>query len=192
MPDLRLIRHAQTEWSATLRHTGRTDVPLSPAGRLDAQRLRPRVEALSLSVTLCSPLSRARETASLVGLHDTIPCDDLVELDYGEYEGLTTAEIQRTRPGWTVWTSDCPGGETLEDAGDRADAAIAAALAHAGDGAAVGIVAHGHILRILAARWLGQPASFGGVLALDTSTLCHLGFEHGARAIRRWNVAATG
>lgn len=191
MPDLWLIRHAQTEWSATLRHTGRTDVPLSPAGRLDAQRLRPRVEALSLSTILCSPLSRARETASLAGLHDTTLCDDLVELDYGAYEGLTTAEIQRTRPGWTVWTSDCPGGETLEAAGDRVDKVIATARSYGDAGAAVGIVAHGHILRILAARWLNQPAAFGGVLALDTSTLCLLGLEHGSQAIRRWNVPAS-
>jgi broad specificity phosphatase PhoE len=182
--DVWLLRHAQTEWSRDGRHTGRTDVPLTDAGRNAARALRARVEGHDFALVLCSPLARARETAQLAGLQPQLR-DDLLEFDYGDYEGITTAQIRERRPGWSLWRDGCPGGETADDVGRRVDRVIDEALAAGGD---VALVAHGHVLRVLAARWLEQPAAFGGRLRLDTGTISVLGFERETRVIHSWNA----
>jgi probable phosphoglycerate mutase len=182
--ELWLVRHAETEWSRSGRHTGRTDVPLTEAGRERAQALRDRLAGRTFALALSSPLSRARETARLAGLEPQLR-DDLVEFDYGEYEGITTAEIRERLPGWDLWRDGSPGGETAEQVGRRVDRVIEEALAVGGD---VAVVAHGHVLRALAARWVEQPAAFGGRLSLDTGAISVLGFEREVRVIRRWNT----
>jgi len=180
-----LARHGETDWSRTLRHTGRTDVPLTGAGRDEARSLGPRLAARDFDRVLVSPLSRAVETCELAGLGARAEHrPELLELDYGDYEGLTTAEIRETVPGWTVWTHGSPGGETVEDAGARLDPVVAELVTAEGD---VAVVAHGHLLRILAARWLEQPAAFGARLALGTGTLSLLGWERETRCVRGWN-----
>jgi broad specificity phosphatase PhoE len=181
--ELWLVRHAETEWSRSGRHTGRTDVPLTESGRARARAVRDRLAGRTFALVLSSPLSRARETAELAGLEPQLR-DDLVEFDYGEYEGITTAEIREQRPGWDLWRDGSPGGETAEQVGERVDRVIEEALAAGGD---VAIVAHGHVLRALGARWVGQPAAFGARLRLDTGAISVLGFEREARVIRRWN-----
>jgi broad specificity phosphatase PhoE len=182
--DVWLLRHAETEWSRDGRHTGRADVPLTQAGREAALALQGRVFGHPFALVLSSPLSRARETAHLAGLSPEAR-DDLVEFDYGEYEGITTDEIRERRPGWSLWRDGCPGGETPDEVGLRVDRVIAEALRADGD---VALVAHGHVLRVLAARWVEQPASFGASLALDTGSISILGFEREARTIRHWNT----
>jgi probable phosphoglycerate mutase len=182
--DVWLLRHAETEWSRDGRHTGRTDVPLTDAGREAARALRARVADHPFALVLCSPLSRARETAELAGLEPELR-DDLVEFDYGDYEGITTDEIRERRPGWSLWRDGAPGGETADDVGRRVDRVIEEVLRADGD---VALVAHGHVLRALAARWVEQPAAFGGRIRLDTGTLSILGFEREVRVIRRWNA----
>jgi probable phosphoglycerate mutase len=182
--DVWLLRHAETEWSRDGRHTGRTDVPLTDAGREAARALRARVADHPFALELCSPLSRARETAELAGLKPELR-DDLVEFDYGDYEGITTDEIRERRPGWYLWRDGAPGGETADDVGRRVDRVIEEVLRAVGD---VALVAHGHVLRALAARWVEQPAAFGGHIRLDTGTLSILGFERETRVIRRWNA----
>jgi broad specificity phosphatase PhoE len=179
-----LLRHAETEWSRDGRHTGRTDVPLTEEGRDRARALRNRIAGRGFALVLSSPLSRARDTAELAGLTPQLR-DDLLEFDYGDYEGITTAQIREQRPDWYLWRDGCPGGETAEDVGRRVDRVIDEALAAEGD---VALVAHGHVLRALAARWAGQPAAFGGRLRLDTGTVSILGFEREVRVIRRWNT----
>ena len=182
-----LLRHAETEWSRTRKHTGRTDVPLTDEGRDHARRLRDRVAGHRFALVLTSPLSRARETAELAGLGDQArPHDGLLEWDYGDYEGRTTKEIRAAWPDWYLWRDGCPGGESPADVARRADAVVAEALAGEGD---VVLVAHGHVLRAIAARWLEQPVLMGGRLALDTGTLSVLGFEREVRVVRRWNEA---
>jgi broad specificity phosphatase PhoE len=184
-PTLVLVRHGETEWSASGKHTSVTDVPLVESGRRDAERLGDRLAAFDFALVLSSPRARARETAVLAGLGDTVQVDDnLVEFAYGEYEGRTTPEIREQRPGWSVWSDGAPGGETAEQVGARADGAIERALAAGGD---VALFAHGHLLRVLAARWIGLSATYGGHLALDTGSLSELGFERERRAIWRWN-----
>jgi broad specificity phosphatase PhoE len=178
-----LLRHAETEWSRDGRHTGRTDVPLTDEGRDVARALRQRVAEHSFALVLSSPLSRARETAELAGLEPQ-PRDDLVEFDYGDYEGITTAQIRESRPDWYLWRDGSPNGEAADDVGRRVDRVIEEALAAGGD---VALVAHGHVLRALAARWVQEPASFGGRLRLDTGTISVLGFEREVRVIRSWN-----
>jgi broad specificity phosphatase PhoE len=178
---LTLIRHGETEWSRDKRHTSRTDVPLTDTGREQARALA----GGTFDLVLVSPRRRARETAELAGLRNVEIDEDLVEWDYGDYEGRTTADIRTERPGWELWRDGCPGGETVEQVGERADRAIARALETQGD---VAIVAHGHLLRILGARWIGLPASGGGALALDTATRCELGFERERRVIVTWNL----
>ena len=178
-----LIRHGETEWSASGKHTSVTDVPLLESGRRDAERLRERLAGRDFALVLSSPRSRARETAALAGLTPEVD-EDLVEFDYGSYEGRTTPEIREERPGWSVWADGAPGGETAEQVGARADRAIERALAAGGD---VAVVAHGHFLRILAARWIGLPATYGGHLALDTGSVSELGFERERRVIWIWN-----
>jgi broad specificity phosphatase PhoE len=180
-----LVRHGETEWAANGKHTSVTDIPLLESGRRDAELLRARLENLDFALVLTSPRQRARVTAELAGLGDVLEVDeDLVEVDYGEYEGLTTTEIRETVPGWTVWEHGSPGGETVDEVGVRADRVIERALAADGD---VALFAHGHTLRILGARWIGLPAAYGGHLLLSTGSLCELGFERERRAIVLWN-----
>jgi broad specificity phosphatase PhoE len=181
-----LIRHAETAWSKAGRHTGRTDIPLTEEGRAHAATLRARLGDTTFAAVFVSPLQRARETAVLAGLGDAAqPRDELLEYDYGDYEGITTDEIRQARPGWYLWRDGVPGGEQPDDVGARADRIIAQALAVDGD---VALVAHGHVLRVIGARWTEQPASFAGRLALGTGALCRLGFEREVRTIRAWNV----
>jgi probable phosphoglycerate mutase len=179
-----LVRHAETEWSRSGKHTGRTDLPLTDKGREVARSLRARLEGRAFALVLCSPLSRARETAQLAGLECSGLRDDLMEWDYGDYEGLTTPEIREQRPGWYLWTDGVPGGETADDVAARCDRVIAEARAVEGD---VALVAHGHILRALAARWVDEPVAFGGRLHLGTGSLSVLAYEREIAVISRWN-----
>jgi probable phosphoglycerate mutase len=179
-----LLRHAETEWSRTHRHTGRTDIPLNERGREHARALRERLAGRRFGLVLASPLARAQETAELAGLGDVAqPRDALLEWDYGEYEGRTVEEVRAERPGWYLWRDGAPGGESPEDVARRADAVVAEAL-EAGD---VALVAHGHILRAVGARWIEQPVATGGRLRLDTGAVSVLGFEREARVVLRWN-----
>jgi probable phosphoglycerate mutase len=184
-PIVYLVRHGETEWSAGGRHTSVTDVELTESGRRDAERLRSVFAGVDLALVLVSPRVRARATAELAGLGDRVEVDeDLVEIAYGDYEGLTTPAIREQRPGWTVWTDGSPGGETVEDAGRRADRVIARALAAAGN---VALFAHGHVLRVIGARWIELPPAVGGSLALSTGAVCRLGFERERRVLWDWN-----
>ena len=185
-PALVLVRHGATEWSASGRHTGVSDLPLTDAGRRDAARLRDRLAGRSFALVLTSPMQRARETCRLAGLGDGAQVEgDLREFDYGEYEGRTSDDIRRERPGWSVWRDGSPGGETPDQVGVRADRVIARALEAGGD---VALFAHGHVLRVLAARWIELPAAYGGHLPLSTGSLCELGYERERRAIWLWNA----
>ena len=184
-PTVYLVRHGETEWSASGKHTSVTDVPLTDAGRAAAAGLRDVLGGLDLALVLSSPRARARTTAELAGLGDRMQIDDdLAEFDYGAYEGRTTAEIREQVPGWNVWDFPTPGGETVADVGRRADRVIARALAAGGD---VALFAHGHLLRVIGARWIGQPPHLGASLALDTGSVCRLSFEREHRAIWVWN-----
>jgi broad specificity phosphatase PhoE len=180
-----LVRHGETTWSLSGQHTGRTDIPLTPHGVKQAELLGRRLTGHKFELVLTSPLQRARETCRLAGelasAHDD---PDLMEWDYGAFEGRTAAEIQREIPGWSIWTSPASRGETADQVGARADRVIARALAAGGD---VALFAHGHILRILSARWLRLPAIHGRHLALDTASLSLLDHEHDERVIRTWN-----
>lgn len=180
-----LVRHGETEWSASGKHTSYTDVPLTESGRRDAERIGARLAGRRFALVLASPRERARETAALAGFGGAVEVDEnLVEVDYGEYEGRTTPEIRTERPGWSVWTDDSPGGETVDQVGERADRVIERVLAVDGD---VAVFAHGHLLRILAARWIELPAVYGGNLLLHTGSVSELGFERERRAIVLWN-----
>jgi probable phosphoglycerate mutase len=182
-----LVRHGETEWSRDMRHTGRTDKPLTPTGREQALVAGRSIADHEFALVLTSPLARARETAELAGLgHVAEPDDDLMEWDYGEAEGRTTAEIREERPDWRIWTDGPPGGETLDEVAARADRVIDRVAAVDGD---VALFAHGHLLRIMAARWVGQPATFGEALKLDTAAVCELEDFRGVRVISRWNIA---
>jgi probable phosphoglycerate mutase len=184
-PTVFLVRHGETEWSATGKHTSVTDVPLTECGRRDGELLRRVFEGVDLALVLTSPRSRARDTAVLAGFGDRVVVDpNLAEVAYGEYEGRTTAEIREERPGWSLWDDGSPGGETVEQAGVRADRVIERVLAAGGN---VAVFAHGHLLRILGARWIGLPPAAGGNLALSTGAICRLGFERERRAIWAWN-----
>jgi broad specificity phosphatase PhoE len=188
VPELWLVRHAQTEWSEAGRHTGRTDVPLTDAGRASAAQLPQRLGDRAFALVLTSPLSRARDTCALAGYGDRAQLrDDLMEWDYGEYEGRTTPEIRTGRPGWLLWRDGCPGGEQAADVGARVDRVIAEALQAGGD---VALFAHGHVLRVLGARWLEQPPDFGARLALGTGAVGVLGSERGVRGLRVWGPTA--
>lgn len=185
MPELWLVRHGETAWSLTGQHTGRTDVPLTPQGVLQARTLRRRLATRDFARVLTSPLSRARETCRLAGLGEAAQVDaDLAEWDYGTYEGRTIEQIREAVPGWTIWTGAVPGGETLAQVGARADHVIARALAAPGD---VALFAHGHVLRILAARWLGLPPAGGRLFTLDPASLSVLGHEQEQPVVRAWN-----
>jgi broad specificity phosphatase PhoE len=185
-PEILLARHGETEWSATGRHTGRSDVPLTDAGREQARALGERLADRRPKVVLSSPLSRALETCRLAGFGDQAQLrDDLVEWDYGKYEGLTTPEIRRSAPGWTVWTQPTPGGETADAVGARCDRVLEELRNIEGD---VIVFAHGHLLRVLAARWIGLETQHGSRLALSTATLSALGWERETPVVRMWNA----
>jgi broad specificity phosphatase PhoE len=184
-PDLWLVRHGATAWSAAGRHTGRTDEPLLPAGEADARSLAARLDPHRFALVLTSPLQRARETARLAGFPDAEVDDDLREWDYGAYEGRTTADIRAEVPGWTVWTGECPDGERAADVAARADRVIRRGEAADGD---VLLFAHGHLLRVLTAVYLGLEPWAGARFALDTSTVSVLGHEHEYRTLRCWNA----
>ena len=179
-----LLRHAETEWSRTGKHTGRTDIPLTDKGREVASALRARLEGHAFALVLCSPLARARETAQLAGLEPSALSDDLLEWDYGDYEGLTTPEIRENRPDWYLWRDGVPAGEGPEDVAARCDRAIAEVRRAQGD---IARVAHGHILRALAARWVDAPVALGGHLHLGTGSVSVLAYEREVAVISRWN-----
>jgi broad specificity phosphatase PhoE len=184
-PHLTLVRHGDTEWSLSGRHTGWTDIPLVESGRRQAKLLGGRLAGRSFALVLSSPLSRALETCRLAGLGDTATVDpDLREWNYGDLEGLTSDEIRRSMPGWTIWSGPVPGGETADEVGQRADRVIERVMPVDGD---VAIFAHGHLLRVLAARWLGLPADQGALFELATATLSRLGWERERRVIELWN-----
>jgi broad specificity phosphatase PhoE len=180
------IRHGETAWSLSGQHTGTTDIPLTDNGRRLAERIRPVLAKEAFALVLVSPLSRARETCDLAGLGRTAIIDaDLVEWNYGEYEGLTPPQIHASAPGWLIFRDGCPGGESPAEVGARVDRVIARARAVEGD---VALFAHGHVLRVLAARWLGLPPGGGQHFLLDTGTLNVLGYYRGIPAVKAWNA----
>ncbi|WP_345585666.1 histidine phosphatase family protein [Streptomyces prasinosporus] len=192
MGDLLLARHGETEWSRSGRHTGRTDLPLTRRGEEQAESLAPLLAGRSFTLVLTSPLVRARRTAELAGLSGAVPDADLREWDYGGYEGVTTADVRRTRPGWDLWTDGVPPGpdlpgESPEQVGERADRVLAR-VAGALDGGDVMLVAHSHLLRVLTARRLGLPPSGGRLFRLETGTLNRLSLEHGRPVVAEWNT----
>jgi broad specificity phosphatase PhoE len=181
-----LVRHGETEWSREGRHTGRTDEPLTERGRAEAVAVGVELTGRDYALVLTSPLSRARETCRLAGFGAVAQVrDELVEWDYGAYDGLTTSEIRAERPGWTVWADGVVGGESIDEVAERADAVIAEVRAAAGDSL---LFSHGQFLRILAARWLGLDPAAGRLLALDPATVSVLGWEHEWTVIREWNA----
>jgi broad specificity phosphatase PhoE len=184
-PRVVLVRHGATEWSVTGQHTGRTDLPLTEEGRDQAQRLAGRLARERFALVLVSPLTRARETARLTGFGEVAEVDpDLVEWDYGDYDGRTAVDIRRDRPGWTPWEGGYPGGETLEELAARADRVLARVRAVDGD---VALFAHGHILRVIATRWLEQPPVEAAHYYLSTATVSVLARERETPVIDRWN-----
>ncbi|NDU72163.1 histidine phosphatase family protein [Actinomadura sp. DSM 109109] len=195
MGELILLRHGETEWSRARRHTGRTDLPLTARGEEQARALRGALAGRTITRTVSSPAERARRTAELAGLRIDATDPDLWEWDYGGYEGVSTRAIREERPGWFLWDDGViPGdaghpGETVEQVGARADAVLARArpLLSGGD---VALVAHGHVLRVLTARWLGLEPALGRLFALDTGTVSTLGSEHDRPVVSAWNVPA--
>lgn len=183
-----LVRHGETEWSRTLRHTGRTDVPLTAEGERQARSLAAPLSRHPFSLVLTSPLRRARDTCRLAGFEGVARTrQDLAEWDYGEYEGRTTEEIRREVPGWTAWSAPVPGGEAISAVADRADRVIAEVAGAEGDALLFG---HAHVLRVLAARWLGLTPEHGRLLVLGPASLSVLGHEHGERVVQAWNLGA--
>jgi broad specificity phosphatase PhoE len=180
------LRHGETEWSRSGKHTSVTDVPLTENGRMAAQRLQPVLAKEIFALVLTSPLQRARETCELAGLGKQATIEpDLVEWNYGEYEGLTTKQIQLTRTSWSLFRDGCPGGETPEAVAARADRVIAKVRKAEGN---VALFAHGHISRVLAARWINLPANYGEHFLLDTATLNVLGYYYDSPALKIWNA----
>lgn len=194
--ELIVVRHGETEWSRTGRHTGRTDVPLTAAGDEQARALARLFARRPVAHVLVSPAQRAQRTAQLAGLHDPETLPGLWEWDYGGYEGRTGEQIRQERPGWYLWADGViPGdaehpGESVEQVGARVDAVLdrARTLLEHGD---VAVVAHGHVLRILTARWLGLEPAAGRLFRLDTGTVSLLGAEHGRPVIAAWNLPVT-
>jgi len=195
MGELILVRHGETEWSKSGRHTGRTDIPLTANGEVRAAGLAPALARCQIRAVFTSTAARAVRTAELAGLANARKDPDLQEWDYGGYEGQTTAQIQAERPGWYLWRDGViPGdaahpGETVSEVGARVDAVLARVRPLLDDGA-VALVAHAHVLRILTARWLGLAPAGGRLFRLDTGTLCALGTEHDRPVIQSWNVPA--
>jgi broad specificity phosphatase PhoE len=183
--ELWLVRHGETEWSRDLKHTSVTDLPLTEEGVGVATSLRARLQAERFDRVLVSPRSRARHTAELAGFPDAKVDEDLVEWAYGDYEGVTTAEIRETVPGWTVWTHPTPGGETAEQVTGRLQRVVDQAAVR---GTRTLVFGHGHALRALTALWLGLPVTDGRLFRLDTSTVSVLGHERDVRVITRWNA----
>ena len=186
--ELWLVRHGATDWSQSGRHTGRTDVPLNDEGRTQARALARRLAGREFALVLTSPLERARATCEIAGYGAVAEAEPLLrEWDYGEYEGRTTLEIRQHDPDWSIWTSEVPAGETLEQVGARAARVVERVLSVPGD---VALFAHGHILRVLSGCWLGIGPAGGALLALDTATLSVLGYERETRVVRNWNEDA--
>jgi broad specificity phosphatase PhoE len=182
-----LVRHGETEWARLGRHTGRTDIPLTDAGRSQAETLGRRLAGHPFALVLTSPLTRATETARLAGLGDRAePDPDLMEWDYGALEGRLTADIREEFPDWSIWTGPWPGAETIEQVGARADRVIARCLAPGVDGDTL-LFSHGHLLRVLGARWLGLAPASGGSFALSTATISILGWDRDRPVIETWN-----
>jgi probable phosphoglycerate mutase len=179
-----LVRHGETAWTLTGQHTGRTDIPLTEAGRAAARDLAPLAAKTKLALVLTSPLGRARETSELAGLAAHVD-PDLLEWHYGDYEGLTLAQIHARAPGWQVFIDGCPGGESPAQVAARVDRVIARIRAVDGD---VALFAHGHVLRVLAARWVGLPPAAGRHLLLDPATVSVLTQYHGIPAVKSWNA----
>ena len=181
-----LLRHGETEWSRSGKHTSVTDIPLTENGRVAARRLQPILAKQVFALVATSPLQRARETCELAGLGEQAMIEpDLVEWNYGKYEGLTTKQIKLARTGWSLFRDGCPGGETPERVGARADRVIAKVRKVEGN---VALFAHGHIFRVLAARWINLPAKNGEHFLLDTATLSVLGYYYDAAALQIWNA----
>jgi len=189
MSEVYLVRHGATEWSTSGRHTSVTDLPLLPEGEAVARSLAEPLAAVSFALVLTSPRLRARRTAELAGFPDAAVEHDLVEWAYGDYEGITTEEIRRSDPGWTIWAGVTPGGETAGQVTERLDRVIARVRAVDGP---VLLFSHGHALRALAARWLDQPVSHGRFLRLDTATLSVLGDDRGQPVLNCWNSPGRG
>jgi broad specificity phosphatase PhoE len=187
-PELWLCRHGETEWSRDGRHTSHTDLPLTDDGVAQARGMAPLFDGLVFDLVLRSPLQRSAETATAVGFPEAMREPALAEWDYGDYEGVTTARIREDVPGWTVFTHPTPGGESADQVAARADRIIARVLDEATDRALV--FSHGHLLRVLAARWIDEPPALGQRLLLDTGSVSVLGWEREVRAIRRWNIGA--
>jgi broad specificity phosphatase PhoE len=180
-----LVRHGETEWTRTGQHTGRMDIPLTEAGRAEAERLRGRLARYAFARVLVSPLSRARDTCALAGFGDRAePRPDLMEWNYGQYEGKTRKQILVERPDWSLWRDGCPGGERAADVAARVDRVIAETQTVTGS---VALFAHGHVLRILAARWIGLAPEGGALLALSTASVSELGTEHDNQVVWTWN-----
>ena len=181
-----LIRHGETEWSLSGQHTGVTDIPLTENGRSIARQLAPILARVTFARVLTSPLQRARQTCELAGFGDRAEIDaDLVEWNYGDYEGLTSNEIEEKEPGWILFTDGCPGGESPENVGRRVDSVLERVRAEGKD---VALFAHGHLFRVFVARWLGLPPAAGRHFLLDTATLSVLSYYRGTPAIKRWNA----
>ncbi len=182
-----LVRHGETEWSLSGQHTGTTDIPLTENGRKQAQLFKPLFAKMSFALVLTSPLKRAKDTCELAGLSEKAEVDrDLMEWNYGDYEGLTTKEIHTKSPDWSLFKNGCPGGESPSQVSARVDRVIARVIAVDGN---VALFAHGHILRVLAARWIGFSASAGCHFMLDTATLSVLSYYQAIPAVERWNDA---
>jgi broad specificity phosphatase PhoE len=189
MGEILLIRHGETTWSASHRHTSYTDLELTPDGERQARALATMLTGRRFVRVLSSPRQRALRTAHLAGLTVDVADPDLAEWNYGEYEGRTSADIHQDQPHWNLWTDGSPGGESPAQVGERLDRVIAR-VAPLLDQGSVAVIAHGHSLRVLGARWIGLPPSAGGLLRLDTATVSVLGHEHGRQVIRRWNQPA--
>jgi probable phosphoglycerate mutase len=180
-----LVRHGETDWSASGRHTGRTDLPLLESGRRRAEAVGSALRGEEWETVLSSPLRRARETCELAGLGHAMAIDeDLREWDYGDYEGLTTEEIRERRPDWNLWRDGCPGGESPDQVSARAGHVLTTLRKSDGDCV---VFAHGHILRVIGARWVGEPVQFGARLVLATGSISALGFERETEVISEWN-----
>jgi broad specificity phosphatase PhoE len=183
-----LVRHGETEWSASGQHTSRTDLPLTKAGDSEAVALAPLLRQQRFALVESSPMERARRTAELAGF-DPVEDADLMEWDYGDLEGLTTSQVRERYPGWTIWEGPWPGGEKPQQVGARATRVVDRVRALA-DGSDALVFSHGHILRVVAATWLGRPPEDGCMLELGTATVSVLGWEHGWPAVHRWNLPA--